>query len=194
MVWKATDETRILTPRKKAASGSGLQLRGEDLNLRPLGYEFDLNVARVVSSTVYVSVVRWFCRRFGRSCPPNCPPVCPPTVHQQAIMLAGEHRCDYLFLRGQSVLDHFPRHTVRDANYTSTEQFPVAKIEETTPTSHQLPGITEAGRRCLLRGSDSTQQLLALCCAAVSDPWYLEGRFRELIGCATRHPKKSPRL
>jgi hypothetical protein len=30
-------------------------------------------------------------------------------------------------------------------------------------------------------GSDSAQQLLALCHAAVSRPWYFEGRFRELI-------------
>jgi hypothetical protein len=43
-------------------------------------------------------------------------------------------------------------------------------------------------------GSDSTQQLLALCRAAVSDPWYLEGRFRELIGCAARHLEKAPGL
>ncbi len=41
-------------------------------------------------------------------------------------------------------------------------------------------------------GSDSAQQLLALCHAAVSDPWCLEGRFRELIACATRHPEKPP--
>ena len=41
-------------------------------------------------------------------------------------------------------------------------------------------------------GSDSAQQLLALCHAAVSDPWHLEGRFRELIACATRHNEKKP--
>jgi hypothetical protein len=39
------------------AANPRLQLRGEDLNLRPLGgYEFDLDFACVVSSTVYVSL------------------------------------------------------------------------------------------------------------------------------------------
>ena len=42
-------------------------------------------------------------------------------------------------------------------------------------------------------GSDSAQQLLALCHAAVSGPWYFEGRFRELIARATLHHLKSPR-
>ena len=42
-------------------------------------------------------------------------------------------------------------------------------------------------RSGFVAGSDSAQQLLALCHAAVSDPWYLEGRFRELIACATRN-------
>ena len=41
-------------------------------------------------------------------------------------------------------------------------------------------------------GSDSAQQLLGLWHAAVSDPWYLKGRFRELIARATRHPEKEP--
>jgi hypothetical protein len=44
----------------------------------------------------------------------------------------------------------------------------------------------------LLREVTALQQLLALCHAAVSDPWYLEGRFRELIARATRQ-MKSPR-
>src|SRR5687767_13472549 len=45
----------------------------------------------------------------------------------------------------------------------------------------------------LVAGSDSSQQLLALChAAAVSDPWYLEGWFRELIACATRYTEEPP--
>ena len=44
----------------------------------------------------------------------------------------------------------------------------------------------------LLREVTARSKLLALCHAAVSDPWYLEGRFRELIACATRHPEKKP--
>jgi hypothetical protein len=44
------------------------------------------------------------------------------------------------------------RGSVRIAHYAATERFPVAKIEETTPPSHQLPDITEAGRRCLYCG------------------------------------------
>jgi hypothetical protein len=36
-------------------------------------------------------------------------------------------------------------------------------------------------------GSDRALQLLALCHAAVSDTWYLVGRFRELIAYATRN-------
>jgi hypothetical protein len=80
----------------------------------------------------------------------------------------------------------------RQADYPATERFRVAKIEETTPPSHQLPDITEAGSDVFVAGSDRAQQLLALCHAAVSDPWYLEGRFRELIECATRHTEKPP--
>jgi hypothetical protein len=45
-----------------------------------------------------------------------------------------------------------PKALVRDTDYAATEQFPVAKIEETTPPSQQLPDITEAGRRCLCCG------------------------------------------
>src|SRR4051794_27124326 len=41
-------------------------------------------------------------------------------------------------------------------------------------------------------GSGSAQKLLALCHTAVSDPWYLEVRFRELIARATLHAEKPP--
>ena len=58
------------------------------------------------------------------------------------------------------------------------------------PTNSQISLKPEGD--VFVAGSDSTQQLLARCHAAVSDPWYLEGRFRELIACATRHPEKPP--
>ena len=41
-------------------------------------------------------------------------------------------------------------------------------------------------------GSDSAQQLLALCHEAVSGPWYFEGRFRELIARDPAPLKKPP--
>jgi len=47
------------------------------------------------------------------------------------------------------------------------------------PTNSQISLKPEGD--VFVAGSDSAQQLLALCHGAVSDPWYLEGWFRELI-------------
>jgi len=72
----------------------------------------------------------------------------------------------------------YPALTYRNADYAATERFPVAKIEETTPPSHQLPVSLKPEGDVFVAGRDSAQQLLARCHAAVSEPWYLEGRFR----------------
>jgi hypothetical protein len=55
----------------------------------------------------------------------------------------------------------------------ATGRFPVAKIEETKrhrPTNSQISLKPEGD--VFVAGSDSAQQLLALCDAG-SDPWYL---------------------
>jgi hypothetical protein len=54
------------------------QLRGKDLNLRPLGYEGNLTFARVAFSIVYVDRNGWFCPFSGSSWTPNQT----PTGHQ----------------------------------------------------------------------------------------------------------------
>ena len=58
------------------------------------------------------------------------------------------------------------------------------------PTNSQISLKPEGD--VFVAGSDSAQQLLALCHAAVSNPWYLEGRFRELIARAIRQNEKPP--
>ena len=67
---------------------------------------------------------------------------------------------------------------------------PKLRKQRHRPTNSQISLKPEGD--VFVAGSDSAQQLLALCHAAVSDPWYLEGRFRELIARATRHPEKPP--
>src|SRR5262245_8221006 len=67
---------------------------------------------------------------------------------------------------------------------------PKLRKQRHRPTNSQISLKPEGD--VFVAGSDSAQQLLALCHPAVSDPWYLEGRFRELIACATRHPEKPP--
>jgi hypothetical protein len=47
------------------------------------------------------------------------------------------------------------------------------------PTNSQISLKPEGD--FFIAGSDSAQQVLALCHATVSDSWYLEGWFRELI-------------
>ena len=64
---------------------------------------------------------------------------------------------------------------------------PKLRKQRHRPTNSQISLKPEGD--VFVAGSDSAQQLLALCHAAVSDPWYLEGRFRELIACATLAPK-----
>jgi len=46
-------------------------LRGEDLNLRPLGYEPDIILARPFCSIIYGLLVTWFYLLFGRYCGTN---------------------------------------------------------------------------------------------------------------------------
>ena len=67
---------------------------------------------------------------------------------------------------------------------------PKLRKQRHRPTNSQISLKPEGD--VFVAGSDSAQQLLALCHAAVSDPWYLEGRFRELIACATRQTEKPP--
>jgi hypothetical protein len=88
-----------LNSMKKGRLLGGLQLRGKDLNLRPLGYEIDLIVSRASFSTVYVANDRQCCRVFGSCCPPNWPPVCPPIDHRKA----RAERVERGLVRGQIV-------------------------------------------------------------------------------------------
>src|SRR4030095_6325460 len=74
----------VCTPIKKGGLFSRLQLRGKDLNLRPLGYELDLTFACVVFSTVSIGFNAAFSVVISRCCPPDWPPSCPPNGHQMA--------------------------------------------------------------------------------------------------------------
>jgi hypothetical protein len=67
---------------------------------------------------------------------------------------------------------------------------PKLRKQRHRPTKSQISLKTEGD--FFVAGSDSAQQLLALCHAAVAIHGSLEGRLRELIACATGHPEKKP--
>jgi|GEM_PF-4027494 len=56
--------------------------------------------------------------------------------------------------------------------------------------THSQTGLKPEGV-VVVAGNDRAQQLLA-CHAAVSNAWYLEGRFRESIAWASPHTEKPP--
>jgi hypothetical protein len=68
MVRQSTHETRVLTQIKKAAYSAALQLRGKDLNLRPLGYAHNLMMAGPFVSKHFVATDVRFYPLFSNFC------------------------------------------------------------------------------------------------------------------------------